>query len=40
MRTITLYMPAEEYKNGEVVVFRVKKTSVEGRPKAVLEEVA
>jgi len=40
MRKITLFSPpqVELYNDDEVIIFRVKKTSVEGRDKVILQE--
>jgi hypothetical protein len=38
MRTITFFKDSDKYRDGEVVVFRVRKTSVEGRDKIIMEE--
>jgi len=40
MRTISIFAQAKEYKDGEVVTFRVKKKNVEGHDKMILEEVS
>lgn len=41
MRTIKLYSEqTEQYKDGEVVVFRVRKENVEGHDKTILEETS
>lgn len=39
MRSITLFADAKQYKDGETIIFRVKKVDAEGRDKIILEEV-